>query len=416
MRIRKGGPGEGKSQQENEKKRPKKTGQLKCLKARNTSTTEMGQYRPPNRTLNSDYMVARNERILVTGSSGFIGTKVVGTLLDYGFTNICCFVRRCSELSRLEETLQQFNVESEVEIVTGDLLSPTDCRKAATGASIIYHLAAGMEKSFAGAFMNSALATRNLMDAFLRVGKPKRFVNVSSFAVYSNLALKRGAVLDENCPLEDAPQERFDAYGFGKLKQEELVKEYGEVHSLPYVILRPGYVFGPGKRELNGRVGTSAFGLLIQVNGSQPLPLTFVDNCAEAVVLAGLKAGIDGEIFNVVDDELMTGRQFLKAYRKKAKSFVSIRLPYLAGYTMCLLWEQYSKWSKNQVPPAFNRRRCAAEWKGNRYSNQKLKEWLGWRPRVSMEQAMALFLSQFEANGDSQEKTTEDRGWTAGNL
>jgi nucleoside-diphosphate-sugar epimerase len=387
---------------------------MKCLKARKISTTEMSQRRPPNQTLNSDYIVSRDERILVTGSSGFIGSKVVERLLDYGFTDICCFVRPSSRLDRFEKALSQFDAGKNVEIVTGDLLSPTDCRKASAGASIIYHLAAGMEKSFAGAFMNSALATRNLMDAFLRVGEPKRFVNVSSFAVYSNVTLKRGALLDETCPLEDAPQERFDAYGFGKLKQEELVREYGEKHKLPYVILRPGYVFGPGKTELNGRVGINTFGVFIQVNGSHLLPLTYVDNCAEAIVLAGLKAGIDGEIFNVVDDELMTGRQFLKAYRKETKS-LAIRIPYFVGYSMSLLWEKYCEWSKNQVPPAFNRRRCAAEWKGNRYSNQKLKEWLGWGPRVPMEQAMALFLSQFEANGDSLGKTTEDRGRTAGN-
>jgi nucleoside-diphosphate-sugar epimerase len=387
---------------------------MKWLTARITSASEMTQRRPPNPASNSEYIVSRDERILVTGSSGFIGNKVVGTLLDYGFTNICCFVRPSSELSRLEKTLRQCNAEKKVEIVTGDLLSPTDCRNAAAGASIIYHLAAGMEKSFAGAFMNSALATRNLMDAFLGFGEPKRFVNVSSFAVYSNLALKRGALLDETCPLEDAPQKRFDAYGFGKLKQEELVKEYGEVHNLAYVILRPGYVFGPGKRELSGRVGTSAFGLLIQVNGSHALPLTFVDNCAEAIVLAGLKAGIDGEIFNVVDDELLTGQQFLKAYKKKAKSFVSIRVPYIVGYIMCRFWEKYSEWSKNQVSPVFNRRRCAAEWKGNRYSNHKLKEWLGWRPKVLMEHALALFLAQFESNGDSQVSTTEHRRPTVG--
>ena len=66
-------------------------------------------------------------------------------------------------------------------------ISRDDCRKAADGVSVIYHLAAGMEKSFAGAFMNSALATRNLMDEFLQFGKPKRFVSVSSFAVYSDL-------------------------------------------------------------------------------------------------------------------------------------------------------------------------------------------------------------------------------------
>ena len=78
------------------------------------------------------------------------------------------------------------------------------------------------------------------MDAFLQCGQPKRFVNVSSFAVYSTLSLKRGDLLDESCPLEDAPRERFDAYGFGKLKQEELVKEYGRKYKLPYVIVRPG--------------------------------------------------------------------------------------------------------------------------------------------------------------------------------
>jgi len=352
--------------------------------------------------LNSDYIISRDKRILVTGSSGFIGAKVVEKLLEYGFANLRCFVRPSSYLGGLENVLAKFDAGRNIELVTGDLLSRDDCQKAVEGVSIIYHLAAGMEKSFAGAFMNSALATRNLMDAFLQFSKPKRFVNISSFAVYSNLTLKRGGLLDETCPLEDAPQERFDPYGFGKLKQEELVTEYGSKYELPYVIVRPGYVFGPGKRELSGRVGNSTFGLFVQVSGAQSLPLTFVDNCAEAIVLAGLKTGIDGEVFNVVDDELLTVRQFLKAYKKKAKSFVSIRVPYIVGYTMCLLWERYSKWSRNQLPPAFNRRRCSAEWKGNRYSNQKLKERLDWKPRVPMDRAIEAFLSQFESNGEQQ--------------
>jgi nucleoside-diphosphate-sugar epimerase len=244
--------------------------------------------------------------------------------------------------------------------------------------------------------MASALGTRNLLVAFLNVGKPGRFVNVSSFAVYSNLSLKRGGLLDETCPLEDAPQERFDAYGFGKLKQEELVREYGRNHKLPYVILRPGYVFGPGKRELNGRVGINTFGFFVQVNGSNVLPLTFVDNCAEAVVLAGLKAGVEGEIFNVVDDELLSAQQFLEAYNKKVGGR-SFRIPYSIGHLLCLIWENYSRWSKGQLPPVFNRRRCSAEWKGNRYSNHRLKERVGWTPRIPMKQAMERFLAQFES-------------------
>jgi nucleoside-diphosphate-sugar epimerase len=351
--------------------------------------------------VSSEYIGFANERILITGSSGFIGVKAVETLLEYGFSKLRCFVRPSSRLDRLEKVLSQFDPGKNVELVTGDLLSHEDCRKSVEGVSIIYHLAAGMEKSFAGAFMNSALTTRNLIDAFLRYGQPKRFVNVSSFAVYSTLSLKRGDLLDESCPLEDAPQERFDAYGFGKLKQEELVKEYGSKHGLPYVIVRPGYVFGPGKRELSGRVGIGTFGLFIQVNGSNFLPLTFIDNCAEAIVLAGLRADVDGEIFNVVDDELLTGRQFLKAYQKKMKSCRSIRIPYFVGYGLCSLWEKYSKWSKNQLPPVFNRRRCDAEWKGNLYSNRKLRERLGWKPRVPMREAMEAFLAQFETNGET---------------
>src|SRR5881398_3383195 len=275
--------------------------------------------------MNSEYIALHDDRILVTGSNGFIGSKVVQELLEYVFANLRCFVRPSSKLDRLKKLLGEVHARQNVEFVIGDLLSQDDCRKATAGVSIIYHLAAGMEKSFAGAFMNSALGTRNLMDAFLEEGEPKRFVNVSSFAVYSNLSLKRCALLDETCPLENAPQERFDAYGFGKLKQEQIVREYGNKHNLPYVILRPGYVFGPGKRELNGRVAINTFGFFVQVDRSHLLPLTFVDNCAEAIVLAGLTAGIDGEVFNVVDDELLSGRQFLKRY-KLARRFRSVRV------------------------------------------------------------------------------------------
>jgi len=343
--------------------------------------------------VSATYIISPEQRILVTGSSGFIGSRVVQILCEYGFKNIRCFVRPSSRLGHLESVLSGSGAVNP-ELVKGDLLSTDDCVRATEGVAVVLHLAAGMEKSFAGAFMNSALATRNLMDAFLKYGQPKRFVNISSFAVYSNLHLKRGAMLDETCPLEDAPQGRCDAYGFGKLKQEELVRHYGNQHKLPYVILRPGAVFGPGKRDLSGRIGIDTFGFFIHLGGSNYLPLTFVDNCAEAIVLAGLIPGVDGEVFNVVDDELLTSRQFLRAYRKRTGSF-AVSIPYPITSVLCLLWDKYAEWSQYQLPPVFNRRRCSAEWKGNRYSNQKLKDRLGWQPRVSMRDAMSSFLAQF---------------------
>lgn len=342
-----------------------------------------------------DRLIRPGDRVLVTGSSGFIGVKLVEKLLEAGQTSICCFVRPSSRLERLRAVIDRGNAPERIEIVSGDLLSSEDCQRAARDVSVVYHLAAGFDKSFAGAFMNSAVATQNLMDAFLMHGQPKRFVNVSSFAVYSNLKMKRGALLDETAPLEDAPQERYDAYGFGKLKQEELVRRYGRERGLPYVILRPGTVYGPGKKDLTGRIGVDTFGFFIHVGGSNELPLSFVDNCAEAILLAGLVKGVDGEVFNVVDDQRLTSSQFLRAYKRRIGGLFSLRLPYGVASVLCRAWEWYSVRSQGQLPPAFNRRRCAAEWKGNTFSNRKLREQLGWVPRVGIDEAMRRYLEQF---------------------
>jgi nucleoside-diphosphate-sugar epimerase len=93
--------------------------------------------------------------------------------------------------------------------------------------------------------------------------------------------------------------------------------------------------------------------------------------------------GVDGQVFNVVDDSLPTSRQFMRAYTQSVGRFRYLSVPYQVFYAFCALWEKYSAWSGEQLPAVFNRRKCAAYWKGNRYSNQKLKEFLGWRPRVS---------------------------------
>lgn len=337
----------------------------------------------------------KRQAVLVTGANGFIGTRVVDMLLEYGFDHVRCMVRASGRRERLEGVIRARDAGSRVELVTGDLLARDDCARVARDAALVLHLAAGFDKSFAGAFMNSVLATRNLVEAFLDEGRPGRFVNVSSFAVYSNLGLARGALLDEAAPLEDAPQARYDAYGFGKLKQEQLVRRYGEERTLRYVVLRPGTVYGPGKAGLTGRIGIDTFGFFIHVGGSNQLPLTYVDNCAEAIVMAGIVPGIDGETFNVVDDELLTSAQFLRAHRKLAGPRWSLRMPYTVAWWLSRLWEAYSVRSQGQLPPAFNRRRCAAEWKGNRYSNRKLRERLGWKPRYGANEAMARYLSQF---------------------
>ena len=115
----------------------------------------------------------------------------------------------------------------------GNLLSPNDCVAATKNAAIVFHLAAGRgEKSFPDAFLNSVVTTRNLLEATLVHKHLRRFVNISSFAVYDNMA-RSSSVLDETCPLEEPAHRRGEAYCFAKVKQDQVVVDYGKNFAHP---------------------------------------------------------------------------------------------------------------------------------------------------------------------------------------
>ncbi len=342
--------------------------------------------------MNHELIVEKKDLVLITGANGFVGSRVVKELYSLGFNNLRCFVRPSSNLSSLNKIIGEFR-ESTVEIYKGTLLSADDCKKATEDVSIIIHLAAGIGKSFPDCYMNSVVTTRNLLEAIKYKENFKRFMNVSSFAVYSNQNLKRGAMLDESCEVDKHPELRGEAYAYGKARQDDLLLSYHEESNIPYVIVRPGVVFGPGNPSISPRVGIDTFGFFLHLGGSNPIPLTYVDNCAEAMVLASITKGVDGEVFNIVDDNLPTSREFLKMYKKNVRKFRSVSVPYPLFYFLNYLWAKYSKWSKGQLPLLFNRGRCAVYWKGNSYPNDKLKRMLGWEPKVTIKDALDRYFA-----------------------
>jgi len=346
------------------------------------------------------FIVRPDDAILITGATGVIGRRLVRTLLDLGFRNLRCFTRG-SQVARLNAMEDMAGEKGRVVTITGNLQSLDDCLNATRGVAVIFHLAAARgEKSFADAFMNSVVTTRNLLEATVRHKCLRRFLNVSSFVVYASPRDPRGAVLNETCAIEMHPELRGEAYCFAKVRQDEIVTEYGQQFGIPYVIVRPGYVYGPGNKGISGRIGIDTFGIFLHLGGSNTVPLTFVDNCAEAIALAGLKRGIDGQVFNVVDDDLPSSRNFLRLYKHNVRSFKSLYVPHALSFFLCYLWEKYSTWSGGQLPPTFNRRKWHAYWKKTCYSNEKLKRLVGWEPRVP---TLEGFRRYFEScrNGES---------------
>jgi nucleoside-diphosphate-sugar epimerase len=349
----------------------------------------------------AERIVAPDDLILITGAGGFIGSQVVRSLLDLGFRNLRCFTRPTSDTTRLQGITRQWAGNARIELFQGNLLSRDDCARATRGVAVIFHLAAGRGvKSVPDAFLNSVVTTRNLLEAGARHGCLRRFVNVSSLAVYKNEARPWWKALDETCPVETRPELRCDAYDFAKLKQDEIVRDHATRLGVPYVIVRPGYVFGPQNPGISGRVGMFAFGVFLHLGGANRVPFTYVENCADAIALAGLAPGVDGEAFNVVDDDLPSSRQFLRLYKRAVRPFKSIYVPHAVSYTLCYLWERYSDWSKGQLPPAYNRKKWNVFWRRTRYSNKKLKTRVGWKPRVSMEEGLSRYM-QSQTHGET---------------
>jgi nucleoside-diphosphate-sugar epimerase len=333
------------------------------------------------------FIIGSDDPILVTGATGFMGPALVDSLLRHGFRNVRALARPSSNVERLAAAAPRCGEQTRMEVIRGNLLSPADCRSAVQDVAVIFHLATGGDKSYPDAFMNSVVTTRNLLEACRQQSSLRRFVNVSSFAVYTNA---EGERLDEESSVGEADG---DAYTFAKVKQDELVTEYGRRFGIPYVIVRPGSVFGPGKEAITGRVGIDTFGVFVHLGGSNPIPLTYIDNCSDAIVLAGATPGVEGEVFNIVDDDLPSSRQFLRQYKRNVRRFTSIYVPSPVSYVLCRMWERYSKWSGGQLPPVFNGRRWNTEWKRTRYSNEKLKARLGWTPRVPMQEALSRYFA-----------------------
>jgi nucleoside-diphosphate-sugar epimerase len=337
---------------------------------------------------NDGSIIQKTDKILVTGAAGFLGPAVVERCIIHGYRNIRAFVRPSSNTSRLEAVARKYRKDAHVEIVSGNLLSRDDCRDATSGAAVILHLVTSGDKSVAAAFLNSVITTRNLLDASLEGSALRRFVNVSSFAVYTNT---EGRILDESGAVDKYPERRGDAYCYAKVKQDELVADYGQRFGVPYTTVRPGSVYGPGKTGITSRVGIDSFGPFLHLGGANRIPFTYIDNCVDAIILAGIVPGIEGQTFNIVDDDLPSSRKFLRLYKKNVKWLRSIYVPGAVSYILCWLWEKYSRWSEGQLPPSFNLGRWHAEWKNTQYSNEKAKTLLGWKPHISTTEGLQLY-------------------------
>jgi nucleoside-diphosphate-sugar epimerase len=333
-------------------------------------------------------------KILVTGAAGFLGRAVVERLLVRGYTDIRCNVRSRAGIPKLDSMSRRYPVAN-LDYCVGNLRYRQDAARAVDGVQLIFHLAAGLKGTSADLFLDSVLASRNVLDAVSN-RKPMRIVLVSSFGVYGVAGLSRGAPLNEETPLEHHPEWR-DAYAHTKLRQEQLFRATQQRSGFELVILRPGVIYGPGGGHFSDRVGLKIGGWRFDLGGSNLLPLTYVENCAEAVVIAGTHKHSAGKVYNVHDDDLPTCGEYLRAYKKHVTKTHSIPVPYFGMEALSHLFARYHRHSKGQLPAILTPYKVASLWRGNSFDNSKLRS-LGWKQLVPTAEALERSFMAFRAD------------------
>jgi nucleoside-diphosphate-sugar epimerase len=333
--------------------------------------------------------------VLVTGATGFLGPFLVERLIAHGADRIRCFVRPSSDRSKLQR-IQREHPAAHIEFVVGNMLSQKDLVGAVAGVSHVYHLAAALRGSPADMTLNTVVGSKRLIKAI--GSQPIRVVLVSSFAVYGVAALPRDAIINESTPLEMHPEKR-DVYAQTKLRQELLFREYQKKAGFELVVLRPGVIYGPGGGAFSVRVGLQLPGLFLHLGGSNHLPLSYVENCAEAIAVAGTHPDAAGETYNVHDDDLPSASQYLRRYRRSVKRIRRLRIPYYATRVMSALIEWYHERSRGQMPAVLTPYRTASVWKPQQFDNMKLKA-IGWRQSICTNVGMHRALSIFSAEGN----------------
>lgn len=329
-------------------------------------------------------------KVLVTGAGGFLGVHVVERLLVHGYTDIRCSLRDRSRAAQLVALSERYP-GSHLDLCYGNLRAKSNCAGALTDVSLVVHLVAGMRGAPAEMFTDSVVVSRNMLEALeVRDGIPKthtRIVLVSSFGVYGVAQLSRGYRIDEMTPLEEHPELR-DIYSHSKLMQEQLLWEYQQKDGFELVVLRPGVIYGPGGGAFSARVGLQIGPVFFHLGGSNLLPLSYVVNCAEAIVVAAGHPDSAGQVYNVHDDVLPTASRYLREYKRHVKRIRSIRLPYFVTRMLARFLEGYHRRSQGQLPGIITRYKAASAWGGNRFNNAKLHT-LGWHQLVSTPDGMA---------------------------
>jgi UDP-glucose 4-epimerase len=163
-----------------------------------------------------------HKKVLVTGSSGFIGSHTADSLEEQGFSVVL-----------FDAVPSKYKSKTQKEFI-GNILKPEDIEKAMKGCDTIYHFAAQADIGSSSSdptktIHSNIIGTQNILEISRR-SNVKRIMFASTIYVYSELG---------------------SFYRVSKQACEKIIEEYQKEFNLDYTILRYGSLYGPRANEFN---------------------------------------------------------------------------------------------------------------------------------------------------------------------
>jgi nucleoside-diphosphate-sugar epimerase len=324
---------------------------------------------------------------LVTGASGFVGQAVVRRLLADGET-----VRAVTlpDDPRLPE-LCALGAADRLEVIEADVTTPGVLAAPLAGVQRVFHSAALVHgwHPWSRYHAVNVGGTQQVARAAHAAGV-QRFVHISTSDVFG--IPRRGELIDEDTPY----QPWREPYPDTKIEAEQWLWRFQRDSGLPVAVIYPCWVYGPGDQAFFPSLARAiADGVMFFWHRRTRLYWAYVDNLADAIVLAATHPAAVGHGYLVHDGD--DGPTLQEVCARIAgvigKRSPTLHLPYGVAFAAAaaaqLAWRTLHL---RGAPLLLTNDVKSFGWQW-RIANAKLRDTLGWTPRVSVAAGMDAALA-----------------------
>ncbi len=316
-------------------------------------------------------------KVLVTGAGGLVGRRVAKDLIARGY-QVTAVVR--SEAHRQE--LESLGAEC----VSGDLADPRSLDAPLRTANIVVHCAAhigdwGPAEKYRAI---NVVALEHMLGVVQTSDLFRRWIQVSSLGVYP---AQHHYGTDETTP---PSLTGLDGYTKTKAEAEVLINDHIDRHRLPAVIVRPGFIYGPGERHSVPRIieKLNAGKMMFIGRGDKVLNNTYVGNLSDAILLAMENPRALGETFNIRDQRLVTREEYINTIADYLGKPHPKQVPEWVARMLVGPMEAFAKLRGAQEAPLLTGARIKFMTLNLDFSIAKAKRVLGYKPRVDFREGI----------------------------